>query len=287
MQAGSILNTLFIPRYRYADSFDQMRARITLFYAVFAIIGSVLTLIGALAIPQNDPRRFAIIAGAILIGILPQILVIALIHLGQLRIATLITFVFLLVASYAALGDGVSSSTLMTLVLPMLYASLIWRGRGTLVTLLLQAVGILTVGVLQSRHILEGLQPLSTEVIVEQVLIDLALLAGIGIVSGAAASELRRALHYTSRLVSQLRATSEIAQRTAALTDLNELLKQPVNYIRDRFGFYHVQVFLIDEQQRFATLQAATGDMGTSLLQRGFRLAVGSQGAIGQVTLLG
>src|SRR5437868_4462394 len=114
MQAGSILNTLFNPRYRYADSFDQMRARITLFYPVFAMIGSVLTLIGALAIPQNDPHRYGIISGALLIGILPQILVIALVHVGQLRIATLITYIFLLGASFAALGDGVSSSTLMT-----------------------------------------------------------------------------------------------------------------------------------------------------------------------------
>jgi GAF domain-containing protein len=65
------------------------------------------------------------------------------------------------------------------------------------------------------------------------------------------------------------------------------MTQQAVNFVRDRFGFYHVQIFVVDEDQRFATLQASTGDAGETLIKRGYRLGVGSKGAIGQVTLLG
>src|SRR5262249_28613370 len=69
--------------------------------------------------------------------------------------------------------------------------------------------------------------------------------------------------------------------------DTKELLAQMVRYIRDRFGFYHVQIFLNDAEQRFANLVASTGDAGESLVQRGYRLPVGSSGIIGQVALIG
>jgi GAF domain-containing protein len=57
-----------------------------------------------------------------------------------------------------------------------------------------------------------------------------------------------------------------------------------VDLIRERFGFYHVSVFLLDETGTWAELAASTGEPGRMLLARRHRLAVGSNSIIGWVT---
>jgi GAF domain-containing protein len=66
-----------------------------------------------------------------------------------------------------------------------------------------------------------------------------------------------------------------------------ELFSRAVETIRDRFAFYHVQIFLVDEQRQYANLVASTGEVGQRLLARGHRLAVGSKSVIGRVTQIG
>jgi GAF domain-containing protein len=60
-----------------------------------------------------------------------------------------------------------------------------------------------------------------------------------------------------------------------------------VNLIVERFDFYHAQVFLVEEGERFAVLRASAGEAGRELLARGHRLAVASQSVIGHVTARG
>jgi GAF domain-containing protein len=57
--------------------------------------------------------------------------------------------------------------------------------------------------------------------------------------------------------------------------------------IRHRFGFYHAQVFLVDDKKENAALVASTGAAGRELLARKHSLPVGSQSVIGQVTSRG
>jgi GAF domain-containing protein len=81
-----------------------------------------------------------------------------------------------------------------------------------------------------------------------------------------------------------LRATAEIGEATTKILDQKHLLDFAVSLIQERFAFYHVQVFLIDEDHRFASLIASTGQAGRRLLERGHRLQVGSPSVIGRVT---
>jgi len=83
------------------------------------------------------------------------------------------------------------------------------------------------------------------------------------------------------------RASIEIGQTMAGVLDERALLNQTVDLVRDRFGFYHVQVFRIDDERDYAVLVASTGEAGRRLLQRGHRLRVGSQSVIGRVTQIG
>ncbi|MBN1965860.1 MAG: GAF domain-containing protein, partial [Anaerolineae bacterium] len=82
-----------------------------------------------------------------------------------------------------------------------------------------------------------------------------------------------------------LDVASEIARVAVGIRDLDVLLRRTVNLIRERFDFYHVQVFLIEGQE--ARLVASTGEAGHKLMQLKWSLPVGSDSVIGRVTASG
>lgn len=80
-------------------------------------------------------------------------------------------------------------------------------------------------------------------------------------------------------------ATQEISRYAANQRDLQLLMDRVVELIVERFpAIYHAQIFLIDEEGRYAVVRASTGEVGRQLVARGHRLAVGSISVIGQVT---
>ena len=87
------------------------------------------------------------------------------------------------------------------------------------------------------------------------------------------------AQRYAEELETASITASEIA---AASQDLEKLLTTAVELIRERFGFYHASVFLMDEQGEYAVVRASTGEAGREMLRRGHRLGVGSKSTVGQ-----
>ncbi len=85
----------------------------------------------------------------------------------------------------------------------------------------------------------------------------------------------------------QLRAAAEVGRAAASLRDLNELLGQVVRLIGERFGFYHVGIFLLDDTGEYAVLRAANSEGGQRMLARQHRLPVGERGIVGFVTAEG
>jgi GAF domain-containing protein/HAMP domain-containing protein len=81
-----------------------------------------------------------------------------------------------------------------------------------------------------------------------------------------------------------LSMTAEIGRLVVELRDPRELMNEIVELIRERFGFYHAQVFIVDDESSRANLVASTGGAGRQLLARGHYLTVGTQSVIGQVT---
>ena len=78
-----------------------------------------------------------------------------------------------------------------------------------------------------------------------------------------------------------LRAAAEVSRTTTAVLDMNTLLPQVVNLIRERFDLYYVGLFLVDEAQEFAVLRAGTGAAGREMLAHEHRLKVGGNSMIG------
>lgn len=89
------------------------------------------------------------------------------------------------------------------------------------------------------------------------------------------------ALLYRTR---QLQTVSDVARGIVSTQKLESLLNQLTILISERFGFYHVGVFLLDEQKEYAVLRAANSEGGKRMLARQHRLKVGQVGIVGYVT---
>ena len=92
------------------------------------------------------------------------------------------------------------------------------------------------------------------------------------------------ALLYRTR---QLQTVSDVARGIVSTQKLESLLNQLTILISERFGFYHVGVFLLDEQKEYAVLRAANSEGGKRMLARQHRLKVGQVGIVGYVTASG
>ncbi len=93
-------------------------------------------------------------------------------------------------------------------------------------------------------------------------------------------SELEKANQQTSLRATQLHAITEFSEAIAQFQDLNVLFPTATKLISERFGFYHVGIFLIDSVREFAILQAANSEGGQRMLARGHRLKLGT-GVVG------
>jgi signal transduction histidine kinase/CheY-like chemotaxis protein len=103
-------------------------------------------------------------------------------------------------------------------------------------------------------------------------------------------TELAQATDRLRRRAGQLQISAEVAHAIASVRGLDELLPQVTRLISERFGWYHVGIFLLDEApagSQSAVLHAANSEGGQRMLARGHRLRVGKVGIVGTVTASG
>lgn len=119
---------------------------------------------------------------------------------------------------------------------------------------------------------------------------DIALLETI---AGAAAiainnilqlEKIQAALKAQSEQRLQLETAAEVSATTNSILDLDELLKQAVTVIKERFSLYYTGIFLSDGLSNQAVLKAATGEAGRIQIEKGHRLPIGGRSLIGGAT---
>jgi len=96
-----------------------------------------------------------------------------------------------------------------------------------------------------------------------------------------------RLLQQTERRARQLATNATVSQIASSILELDMLMPQLVEVIKTSFGYDHVQIFLMDDADKFAVLRASSGEAGRKLLEAGHRLEKGSRSVIGQVTAQG
>ncbi|MEW5829889.1 MAG: GAF domain-containing protein [Chloroflexota bacterium] len=84
-----------------------------------------------------------------------------------------------------------------------------------------------------------------------------------------------------TRRAAQLQTIARVAQSIAVVQDFDRLLPDIAKTISEQFGFYHVGIFLLDENKEFAVLRAANSEGGQKMLARNHKLRVGQEGIVG------
>ncbi|MEA3308805.1 MAG: PAS domain S-box protein [Chloroflexota bacterium] len=96
----------------------------------------------------------------------------------------------------------------------------------------------------------------------------------------------RQAQESLARRVHQIQLSTEVAQEITALTDFEELLQRVVMLVKERFGYYHVQIFRHALQREVMLLLVGYGAAGEKMLAAGHSLAYG-KGVVGTAALTG
>lgn len=90
-----------------------------------------------------------------------------------------------------------------------------------------------------------------------------------------------------TRQTSLMETAGEIAHQISMETDQENLLRTTIQLIRDRLGYYHAGIFLMDEADEYAVLVSALGEAGEKMLAQGHRLKKGEEGIVGNVVARG
>jgi GAF domain-containing protein/HAMP domain-containing protein len=80
-----------------------------------------------------------------------------------------------------------------------------------------------------------------------------------------------------------LEVSAQVARDATSMLEPHQLLERVVRLVSERFGFYHVGIFLLDEDREWAVLQAVSSEGGQRMLERGHRLRIGEEGIVGYV----
>lgn len=99
--------------------------------------------------------------------------------------------------------------------------------------------------------------------------------------------ELVAANRHNENRTAQFEALAHIARTISTIQTLSELLPQITHTISERFGFYHVGIFLLDNGKEYAILTEANSEGGKRMIERNYRLRVGGTSIVGFVTNTG
>jgi GAF domain-containing protein len=97
----------------------------------------------------------------------------------------------------------------------------------------------------------------------------------------AIALENTRLFGQLRRRAMQLGTAAQVSQATTSILNLDQLLTEAVELIRDQFNLYYVGLFMVDETNDWVVLRAGTGEAGQAQLEQGHRLKIGGESMVG------
>ena len=104
---------------------------------------------------------------------------------------------------------------------------------------------------------------------------DMELLNSLSI-QAAIAIENTRLFEATQQSLKEVNALYRTSQGLASSLNTDELINDVVNLLQQNFGYYHVQIYLIDYESGDAVLKSGSGEIGVRLLEAKTRLPRGT-----------
>ncbi len=288
----SLFNTLFLVQYEYENQLDRERALtlIRLTYSFGSIIFLVTlglwlaSLLGVFVFEDN--LTLNLIINGLVFALSP--LIALLINRGELQTAAII-YILAFQTSVAVqfYRFGLQFEPPVILAVPIVLAVLmlppVWSYIVAFMSFVAYIVPV-TNGFPRAIPTI-GIDATANASFVGPVVLLVAiiylLLAALG---NQLARVLQRYVEGVARTQNQIAAVAAISEAAAGTTEIEQLLEVVVRRIREAYGFYHAQVFLLDQAGRQAVLEASTGRAGQALLARRHTLPVGSKSVVGQCT---
>lgn len=225
---------------------------------------------------------------------------------GYLELVSWMTTITLQVSITGTLFlfNGVRDSSAMTLVVVIVIASLLLRDRRSIALVTAVTVmGIVTVYVGELVGIVQyEPQPLDisfamgyvVSFVLVGILLDIAISNLNQALARARASErdlaqvndkleaLNRDLE--ARVAARTRAlelSADISRRLSTILDQEELVHTVVDQVQRAFNYYHVHIYLLDEDGQLLRMMGGSGDAGSIMLARGHTIPWG-HGLVGR-----
>jgi PAS domain S-box-containing protein len=114
---------------------------------------------------------------------------------------------------------------------------------------------------------------------------DAELLNALG-VQAAIAIENTRLFEVTQQRLKEVGALYRTSQGLAASLDADELIEDVIKLLQQNFGYYHVQIYLIEPKSGNLVIKHGSGYIGGELVQKGHQLPAG-EGIVGHVAETG
>jgi GAF domain-containing protein len=310
------LRNLIIAR-EFDDPKENQSARILFLLATVTIAGSILGLVWSLFatfLGTADPGlTVGQLYGHLTLIIIGLVVIIAL-RRGSIRVAgwvILLSLTFIITGTSLSIDAVKSPNYVLLFLIPVSAGVILGQREGAIFsTLSILAAGLKTyVQYIHYPELVDLSKPITFSSVV--LLITLVMNANTRafekVISSlrATAESLKRSnieieqsrasleevvterTRDLKRRTKYLEASAIVAHDATSILDPQELLEYAVSLISEHFSFYHVGLFLVDEENQWAILRAASSDGGKRMIARDHRLMVGKQGIVGFVTGIG
>jgi len=298
---------------------EQTRVARLLHNILNALVG--MTLVTAFFLIATNPTSFFKDPSnpvAILVVLATAMALRALVHRGHLQLTSaLIASALVLITIFVTYGyGGVNNSATVIYLVCIILAGLLLGGRGAVIFAAISVAAVIGLGYAdaigqlptypESRDSLRTFNMVAYSAIF--VVVGLLLRYAAGSLSGAleqarrnerAEAEANRELRKLrasleqqvvertqalERRAVQLQAAAEVGRTVTAVLETEQLTRQVVQLVRQRFEFHYVGLFLVDESGQWVVLQAGDGKTSTDL--GGYRVPLKGSSLVSQSIMM-
>lgn len=100
-------------------------------------------------------------------------------------------------------------------------------------------------------------------------------------------AELRAVNQRVEGRAAQFEAITRVTRAISSIRNLSELLPLITSVINQHFNYYHIGIFMNDENDEYTVLIATNSEGGHRMIERGHQLKIGEQGIVGYVASKG
>ncbi len=93
-------------------------------------------------------------------------------------------------------------------------------------------------------------------------------------------TEIQRREYRLERRAINLEIIANLSERLTAILDVDQLLVEMVNQLKERFGYYHANIYLLDDQRKTLVMAEGAGAAGAEMKARGHSIPLNAPASL-------